>query len=299
MDTGCLLCPRRCGVDRGAGEVGFCGAGKLPLVARAAPHLWEEPCLIGQGGSGTVFFGGCNLRCVFCQNHVISGGKVGHELTAEQLCATFLLLQEQGVSNINLVTPTPWVPQIKAALDRAWERGLYLPVVYNTGGYELPETVDSLRGYVGVYLPDFKYMDTALAARYSAAPDYPEVAKRALAAMMEQRGTAVYDGEGRMTKGVIVRHLILPGHTEDSMRVLDYLHSAYGDDLVISIMNQYTPMAEMTGNLARRVSDKEYQAVVAFARRIGITNAYLQEGDAASESFIPSFNGEGVVTDTE
>lgn len=291
---GCQLCPRRCGADRSSGECGYCGVTEQVTVARAAPHLWEEPCLVGEGGSGTVFFSGCNLRCVFCQNHIIRDGKVGRSVTSATLSEIFLSLYRQGVSNINLVTPTPWVPQIKEALELAWENGFPLPVVYNSSGYELVETLASLRGYIGVYLPDFKYMSSSLAARYSGAYDYPEIAKRALDEMVKQRGNACYNSDGQMTKGVIVRHLILPGHTEDSMAVLEYLYTSYRDDVVISIMNQYTPMPGMTGELARRVSEREYRDVVDYARRLGIRNAYIQEGEAASESFIPSFNGEGV-----
>lgn len=295
MTNGCYLCPRACGVDREAGRIGYCGGGKNVLVTRAAPHLWEEPCLVGKHGSGTVFFGGCNLRCVFCQNRVICDGSVGKELSPAALAATFLSLQEKGVSNINLVTPTPWVPQIKEALAIAWQRGLYLPTVYNCGGYESVTTLAALRGDIGIYLPDFKYLDPALAARCSDAPDYPEVAKRALEEMVNQRPYAVYDGEGQMTKGVIVRHLVLPGQIENSMQVLEYLHSAYGDDIVISLMSQYTPMAGMTGSLARRVTAEEYESVVSFARSLGIVNAYIQDGEAASDSFIPAFDGEGVI----
>lgn len=295
MKTGCQLCPRRCGADRKGGERGYCGVSDRILVARAAPHLWEEPCLVGEKGSGTVFFGGCNLRCVFCQNRAIRDGHVGQELSVDQLADVFLSLQEQGVANVNLVTPTPWIPEIKAALELAWERGLYLPIVYNGGGYERRETLRSFRGYAGVYLPDFKYMDAALAASCSDAPDYPDVAKRALEEMVTQRPYAVYDGAGQMQKGVIVRHLVLPGYTENSMQVLDYLHSAYGDDIVISLMSQYTPMPGMKGSLARRVTPEEYETVVTFARRIGIVNAYLQDGEAASESFIPAFHSEGIL----
>jgi len=291
----CTRCPRHCQVDRENGAIGFCGAGRLPRVARAAPHLWEEPCLVGQGGSGTVFFSGCPLRCVFCQNQSISREGVGYAVTVEKLSDIFLSLGEQGVANLNLVTPTPWVEEIKAALTLAWDKGFWLPTVYNTSGYEEPAVIDGLAGYISVYLPDFKYMDAALGARLSGVSDYPEVAKRSLDRMVHQRGTPHINAEGLMTRGVIVRHLVLPGHVDDSKRVIAYLHETYGDEIYLSLMSQYTPMPGMTGELARTLSAEEYEEVVDFARTIGVTQAFLQEGGAASESFIPAFNGEGVI----
>ena len=285
----CDICPRKCSSDRSQGQKGFCGVGDLPVVCRAAPHLWEEPCICGENGSGTVFFAGCNLKCVFCQNAKISRGGEGREYTPSDLADLYLELQAKGVSNINLVTPSPWVNHIKASLDIAWERGLFIPIVYNCGGYESVEAIRSLRGYVGIYMPDFKYMSEELGRKYSFAPDYPEVAKRALYEMVCQRSDAVYDGDGMMVKGVIVRHLILPSHIEDSMRVLEYLHSEYGDSIVISIMSQYTPMPNMLPPLDRRVSEEEYRAVVEYAKSIGIRKAYIQDGESAVESFIPDF----------
>lgn len=286
----CSLCPRECGADRENGKIGFCGVGEDPIVCRAAPHMWEEPCICGKNGSGTVFFAGCNLRCVFCQNSKISRGGAGRVHTPSSLADIYLDLQEKGVSNINLVTPSPWSEQIKRSLDIAWERGLYIPTVYNCGGYEKAETIRSLRGYIGVYMPDFKYMDASLARRYSSAPNYPEIAKRALYEMVNQRGDTVYDSDGMMVKGVIVRHLILPSHTDDSMRVLEYLHREYGNSIVISIMSQYTPMPNMSAPLDRRVSEDEYRSVVEYAKSIGIENAFIQDGGSAKESFIPDFS---------
>lgn len=288
--SACMLCPRMCRADRENGEVGYCLSGGEMRISRSAPHYWEEPCICGEKGSGTVFFSGCNLRCVFCQNSKISRGGVGRQVSEDELADIFLELQGKGVSNINLVTPTPWINGIKEALDIAWQKGFYLPIIYNTGGYERVESLKSLRGYIGVYLPDFKYFSSELAERLSGAPDYPEVAKRALYEMVSQRGDASFDSDGMMTKGVIVRHLVLPGHTDDSMRVLEYLHSEYGDSIMISIMSQYTPMAGMTGELSRALTDKEYGEVVAFAQKIGISNAYIQDGESAKESFIPEFN---------
>ena len=291
----CCLCPHVCGVLRQYGQTGFCGCGDRPVIARAAPHYWEEPCISGSRGSGAVFFSGCNLGCVFCQNRELSRGHAGFPVGTERLSEIFLELQEKGVHNINLVTPTPWAEFIPPALELAWEQGLWIPVVYNCGGYELPTVIDSLRGYVGVYLPDFKYMDPSLAAVLSGAPDYPEIAKVSLDRMVAQRGEAVFDGDGMMIKGVIVRHLVLPGHTDDSVRILDYLHREYGNSIYISIMNQYTPMPGMTGELSRRLTDREYAEVVAYARGAGITNGFIQEGGTAEESFIPVWDGEGVV----
>jgi len=297
--SSCTLCPRFCRVDRLGGQRGFCRAGELALVTRAAPHQWEEPCLCGESGSGTVFFGGCNLGCVFCQNRAISRGAVGTPVTVEGLAAIFLSLAEQGVSNLNLVTPTPWVPQIKAALNAAWDKGFWLPVVYNGGGYENPSVIASLRGYVSVYLPDFKYFDPALGQALSGVPDYPARAMEALREMVYQRGEPRFDGDGLMTRGVIVRHLVLPGHVDDSKKILSYLHHEYGDSIYISIMSQYTPMAGMTGELSRPLSEEEYAEVVDHALSLGIRNAFIQEGSAVGESFIPTFDGEGVLPNTQ
>ncbi|MBE6581838.1 MAG: radical SAM protein [Ruminococcaceae bacterium] len=285
----CNLCPRACGAERDNGIIGFCGVGSTPIVGRIAPHLWEEPCICTGSGSGTVFFSGCNLRCSFCQNGKISNGKLGREMTEKELAEAYISLQDMGVSNINFVTPTPWVPNIKRSLDLAWEMGLYLPTVYNCGGYESVEALRSLNGYIGVYLPDFKYMDAELGRRFSGVGDYPEVAKRALYEMVDQRGEAVYNSDGTMVKGVIVRHLVLPNHVDDSIRVLDYLHREYGDSIVISIMSQYTPQPNAPGELNRKLTAEEYDTVVNYAESIGIKNAYIQDGESASESFIPEF----------
>ena len=290
----CTLCPRKCGIDRSI-KSGFCGCTDVLRVARAAPHFWEEPCISGTDGSGAVFFSGCNLRCVFCQNKPLSYGYEGIDIDVSRLSDIFIELQSKGVHNINLVTPTPWTDKIKAALDLAWQKGLWLPVVYNCGGYESVSALRSLSGYISVYLPDFKYMDCRLAERFSCAPDYPEAAKRALYEMVDQRGGAVFDENGIMTRGVIVRHLVLPGHTDDSMRVLDYLRSEYGDEIYISIMNQYTPSPGMKGELSAPLSAEEYGLVVDYARKIGIKNGFIQEGETAKESFIPVWDGTGVI----
>lgn len=290
----CELCPRRCGADRSVGR-GVCGADDTLRVARAALHMWEEPCITGARGSGTVFFSGCPLRCVYCQNYEISRGIAGRAITVRRLADIFLELQSQGAHNINLVTPTHYVPQILAALELARAGGLSLPVVYNSGGYELPETLRSLRGFVDIYMPDFKYASPALAQAYSGAPDYPDVAKAALAEMVAQCGTARFDGDV-MTRGVLVRHLVLPGCTRDSKAILKYLRETYGDSIYISIMRQFTPTPACRDypELNRRLSRREYDAVVDYALSLGIENGFTQEGAAAKESFIPPFDLTGV-----
>ncbi len=294
MTKGCNLCPRECGAERVKGQIGFCGCKDTLRVARAAPHFWEEPCISGTRGSGTVFFSGCNLRCVFCQNIDLSRKYIGEEISTERLSEIFIELQGQGVHNINLVTPTPWIAEIKNALDMSWERGLYIPTVFNCGGYESAEAIRSLRGYIGVYLPDFKYIDSKLSGELSLASDYPEQAKKALYEMALQRGDVHFNGEGIMTQGVIVRHLVLPGYIENSLETLEYLYTEYGDSIYISIMNQYTPMAGMKGSLARTVTEAEYREVLDFAEKLGIKSGFIQEGGAAKESFIPEWNGVGV-----
>ena len=252
--TSCRLCPRRCGANRLAGQLGRCHVPADLYLARAALHFWEEPCISGDCGSGTVFFSGCNLGCVFCQNHSIAKADIGKKVSIARIAEIFLELQQKGAANINLVTPTHYVPSIAEALRMAKKNGLTLPIVYNTGGYETVETLRLLDGLVDIYLPDFKYMDPALAKKYSFAPDYPEVAKTALKEMFRQVGKPEFstanetaaesddDAVPLMKKGIIVRHLMLPGCEEDSHAVLKYLYETYGDDIYISIMNQYTPL---------------------------------------------------------
>ena len=244
----CNLCPRECGVDRASGQLGVCGQTEELKVARAALHYWEEPCISGEEGSGAVFFSGCPLHCVFCQNENIANGTTGKKIMVPRLSEIFLELQEKGANNINLVTPGHFVPQIIKALDRARADGLFLPVVYNTSSYENVDTIRMLEGYVDIYLPDFKYMDSRLSARYSHAPDYAKVAKAAVAEMVRQTGKASFlqeDEDGLIKRGTIVRHLTLPGCMEDSKSVLKYLHETYGDTIYISIMNQFTPLSNL------------------------------------------------------
>lgn len=299
--TDCTLCPRQCHANRLAGQRGYCGKAAGLVVARAALHMWEETCISGENGSGTVFFSGCNLGCIFCQNYKISRNgrqhgeqEIGTEITAGRLAGIFLELESQGANNINLVTPTHYVPQIIEALEIAKGEGMNLPVVYNTSGYERAETIRMLEGYVDIYLPDMKYMDPALAAEYSGAPDYPAYAKEALREMVSQTGEfRIEEESGLMTRGVLVRHLVLPGHVRESREVIRYLHDTYGNRILLSIMNQYTPMPQVRDHkhLGRRVTKREYEKVVDYALELGVEYGYIQEGEAALESFIPEFGG--------
>ena len=292
----CRLCPRKCLARRSENKSGFCGGKSLAKVARAALHFWEEPCISGESGSGTVFFSGCTMRCVFCQNREISRGEAGKEITNERLAEIFLELQAKGANNINLVTPMHYAPQIMKALDLARAGGLSLPIVWNTGGWELSESVAAVRDYADIWLTDFKYFDDSLAKALSGAAKYFEIASAALAQMVAQTGEAVFDDDGIMRRGVIVRHLMLPGHLEDTKNVLRYLYETYGDKIWISIMNQYTPLCsdERFPELSRTVSDEEYESAIDFALSLGIENAFVQEGGTVGESFIPPFDLEGV-----
>ena len=299
MSKICTLCPRNCGVDRENGEKGICGQTNRLKVARAALHFWEEPCISGEAGSGTVFFSGCSLHCVFCQNEAIANGTVGKEISIGRLTEIFFELREQGANNINLVTPGHFIPQIREALFRAKEQGLGIPVVYNTSSYESVEALRSLEGLVDIYLPDFKYMNGELAWKYSHAKDYPQVAKAAIAEMVRQTGKPVFDEkgeEGLIKRGTIVRHLTLPGCMEDSKAILAYLYSTYGEQIYISIMNQFTPLENVTAfpELNRKITEDEYDELVDYAIALGIEQGFIQEGETAQESFIPDFDCEGV-----
>lgn len=292
----CTLCPRECHAKRSDGMQGYCRAGNDLLVARAALHMWEEPCISGSKGSGTVFFSGCAMGCLFCQNAEIALGQFGKAISPSRLADIFLKLQEQGAANINLVTAGHYIPQVIEALDISKKQGLFIPIVYNSSGYEKADTLHMLDGYVDIYLPDFKYMDSALSKKYSNAENYSYFAKEAIAEMVRQAPIPVFEEQGMMTKGVIVRHLILPAHTKDSMSILHYLHTTYGSQIYISIMNQYTPMPRMRNDpdLSRKVTAREYNRVMEFAFELGIENGFIQEGDTASESFIPDFHNIGV-----
>lgn len=294
----CNLCPRECGAMRSEGRRGYCLADDGILAARAALHMWEEPCISGTKGSGTVFFSGCNLRCVYCQNYEIAAGK-GKQISVQRLGEIFLELQEKGAANINLVTPDPYVLDIIEAVQEARRNGLILPVVYNGSGYEKREIIKQLSGIVDIFLTDFKYWEPELAEKYSSAPDYPQAAKEALAEMIRITGPPVFDRQGMMQRGVIVRHLLLPGHKRNARAVIRYLYETYGDQIYISLMNQYTPFERLKenpdhGELCRGVTKREYEAVVDYALELGVKNAFIQEGETARESFIPAFNFEGI-----
>lgn len=292
----CLLCPRKCGINRSTGQTGVCGVSSEIKVARAALHYWEEPCISGKRGSGAVFFSGCSLHCVFCQNREISDGKAGKVISKERLSDIFIELADKGANNINLVTPGQYIPDIVWAVNDAKSRGMKLPIIYNTSGYENVTELKLLEGIVDVYLPDFKYMDSTLSARYSRAKDYPSVAKQALSEMVRQQPEVVIDdATGLIQKGVIVRQLLLPGHVNDAKAVLKYLYDTYRDHVYISMMSQFTPIAlKDYPEINRTVTKREYERLVNYALEIGITNAFIQEGDVAKDSFIPAFDCEGV-----
>lgn len=302
MGNGCNLCPRNCLVDRKIGKSGYCGQSDKIYVARADLHMWEEPCISGKEGSGTVFFCGCPLRCIFCQNHKIalgteeSGEKIGKEISISRLKEIFLELQDKGANNINLVTGTHYIPQIATSLKLAKAEGLSIPIVYNTSGYEKVESLRLLEGLVDIYLPDMKYVSRELSKEYSNAENYFEVVSKAIEEMVRQVGEPIFDERGLIKKGVIVRHLVLPGSTKDSKAVFDYLWNMYGNKIYISIMNQYTPMEQIKNHplLSRKVTKREYQKVVDYALSLGWENGFIQEGETAMESFIPGFNGVGV-----
>ncbi len=322
----CNLCPRECLADRSAAP-GFCGGTDNIRIARAALHYFEEPCISGRSGSGAVFFTGCSLRCVFCQNRSIALSEYGEEVSPERLCEIFFELEAKGANNINLVTPTHEAEHIIPVMERAKKEGLKIPFVYNTGSYEKVEVLRHFEGLVDVWLPDLKYFSAELSARYSNAPDYFEVASKAIAEMVRQAGKPVFaknvddaaagsdtggngnavanddagliSETGLIKRGVIVRHLVLPGCTKDSKDVIRYLYETYGNSIYISIMNQYTPLikgrdATAFPELTRRLTKREYAKVVDYAINLGVENAYIQEGKTAEESYIPAFDGTGV-----
>lgn len=293
----CTLCPRNCNVDREAGERGVCGVtGEGILGARAALHMWEEPCISGECGSGTVFFSGCSLRCIYCQNYEIAHAETGKRITVERLSEIFLELAKKGAHNINLVTPTHYTPEIIRAVLRARACGLTLPIIYNCSGYEKVETLKMLEGIVDIYLTDFKYMEPDLAVKFSKAPDYPTIAKEALKEMVRQTGAPVFDENDLMKKGVIVRHLLLPNHLKNAKAVVQYVYETYGDQVYLSLMNQYTPLPQVRHipELNRKVTDREYEKLLDYAIDLGVEQAFIQEGETAEESFIPSFSCEGI-----
>ncbi len=290
----CRLCSRRCGIDR-THNVGACGVTDKLYVSRAALHMWEEPPISGTRGSGTIFFSGCSLGCVFCQNRNISRGISGTEITTDRLAEIMLELENGGAHNINLVTPTHYVPTIREAIIRARRQGLTVPTVYNTGSYDTVETLRMLDGLIDIYLPDFKYYRPQTAELYSHAADYPTVARAAIAEMVRQTGGAELDADGLMTRGTVVRILLLPGHVAEAKLILHYLYTTYGDSIYLSLMNQYTPMQGMPPPLDRPVTHKEYDLLTDYALRLGVSNCFIQDGGTAEESFIPPFDNTGVL----
>lgn len=299
----CSICPRQCNIDRQLNK-GFCGESDTVRLARAALHFYEEPPISGSNGSGAIFFSGCNLKCVFCQNESIANNNTGIAVSIEKLADIMLDLQSQNAHNINLVTPSHYIYQIKKALILAKEKGLTIPIVYNSSGYELASSIRELDGLVDIYLPDFKYMDDELAVKYSKAPNYSNYAKETIAEMFRQTGSPSFDDKGLMTKGVIVRHLLLPLAVNNAKNVISYLHDTYEDNIYISIMNQYTPMtdtpsmksvATLYPELFRKVTKREYNRLLDFVLSLNITNAFFQEGETASDSFIPDFDYTGIL----
>ena len=292
----CNICPRNCNAERSKGNFGICGVGDKIKIARASLHCWEEPCISGDTGSGTIFFSGCNLNCIFCQNEDISHQCFGKEITDERLVEIMFELSAKGAANINLVTPTHFAENLIPILEKAKKDGLKIPILYNSGGYEKVETLKKLEGLIDIYMPDFKYWDKALAKEYSKAEDYPEVAKKAIEEMVRQQPKVVFDDVGMMKKGVLIRHMMMPQGLSDSEKVMEYLYNTYGDKVYFSIMSQYTPTKAVEKHplLKNRVTEEEYDALIDFCCDMGMENAFTQEGEAADESFIPPFTLEGI-----
>lgn len=286
----CMLCPRKCGVNRYA-KKGACGANERLKVAYYSLHEWEEPVISGENGSGAIFFSHCNMKCIYCQNKKISTDGYGKYISMKRLKEIILSLQEKGAHNINLVTPTHYVPQIASVLRKIKGNELKIPVIYNTSSYENVGTIVMMKNLVDIYLADLKYFDDSLAVNYSHAKDYFEVASMAIDEMYRQVGPFLLNGNGMLTKGLIVRVLVLPGHVDDAKKIINYVYKTYGDDVLISIMSQFTPVNSCVyNNLNRRITDEEYDDVINYALDLGIKNAFMQEGEAAQESFIPKFN---------
>ena len=291
MIDNCLLCPHNCGVNRNNGEIGYCGCGEDMIIARYSLHMWEEPCISGNSGSGTIFFSHCNLKCVFCQNYDISTLNMGRIVSIEKFSDICIKLQKNGASNINLVTGTMYVPMIVKGIKLAKDKGLVIPVIYNTSGYDNVDTIKMLDGIVDVYLPDLKYYDDNLACKYSKCSNYFKYASLAIEEMYKQVGKPIFDNNGMIKKGVIVRHLILPNSIFDSKKIIKYLYYKYHDDIIISIMNQYTQVRHLEyEELNNKVNDNDYDNVINYAYDLGVRNAYIQEGDTQNDSFIPDFS---------
>jgi putative pyruvate formate lyase activating enzyme len=292
----CNLCPRKCYVNRLDGELGFCNASKDVKIAKVSLHMWEEPCISGMAGSGTVFFSNCNLRCVFCQNHEISHEDTGKTVSINRLSEIFLEQQQRGALNINLVTPTHYVPQIIEALKLSKSKGLNIPILYNSNGYENIDTIKALKGFIDVYLPDLKYYKDKYALKYSISPNYFSTARLAISEMVSQVGEAKFDDNGIIQKGVIIRHLMLPGLLFDSKKVIDFIYTTFGDCVYISLMNQYTPMhkANKYPEINKPLNPNHYDTLIDYCLSLGITNCFIQEGETSSTAFVPDFDLSGV-----
>ena len=290
----CEICPRRCKVNRNKNELGYCRASNKLKIGGYHLHMWEEPIITGNNGSGTIFFSYCNLGCVYCQNYDISFNNIGEEITIERFKDICLELQSMGAININLVTPTHYIPLIKEGLILAKNNGLKIPIVYNTSSYENVESLKLLEGLIDIYLPDFKYYDNNL-GKYSNVKDYFEVASLALEEMYRQVGAPVYEND-ILTKGIIVRHLVLPHHNDDSKKIIKYLYNKYGDNIILSIMNQYTNIKKLKyKELNDKVTKEEYNSLIDYACDLGIENCFIQEEESQSESFIPKFKGDKLI----
>lgn len=296
MMHSCRLCGRDCGIDRSRGELGACRMPDYPIVARASLHEWEEPCLSGTRGSGTVFFSGCSLNCRFCQNEPISRGRVGKAVDVDRLAQIYLELQERGAHNINLVTPTHFILPILQSLSSAKNNGLFIPIVYNTASYESEEALELLGGSVDIFLADAKYYSPALSKKLSSAENYFDVCRRAVNKMFSLVGSPKISADGLMEKGIIIRVLLLPGELDDAEKIIETLYGDFGDDVFFSLMSQYTPTPAVAQDplLSRRVSAEEYSELLAYAEDLGIAYGFTQEGEAAAESFIPAFDLRGV-----
>lgn len=287
----CTLCPRHCGANRSGGQRGFCGAGQTVRIARTMLHRWEEPCLVGAHGAGAVFFSHCTLRCIYCQNAAISHEGDGSDVTEEELARLFLSLARQGAATLDLVTPTHYTPQILRALSLARKNGLTLPVVWNTSGYETVENVSRIAGAADIFLPDLKYAAEESGRLYSAAPDYAAAAQAAVTAMVKQLGPVQFSADGQLLRGVLVRHLVLPGHRRESIALVRWLWENFGDRVQLSLMRQYTPLfrAAEFPPLHRHLTTFEYESVVDAARALGMTRVYVQGAEAVGAQYVPDF----------
>lgn len=292
----CMLCPRNCKINRNSEIKGYCGANNQIKVARAALYQWEEPCISGTNGSGTVFFSNCNLKCVFCQNHKISQEGVGEYISIQRLSEIFLELEHQGAHNINLVTPTHYAYHIIDAIKLSKQEGLSIPILYNSSGYENVETIKLLKGLIDVYLPDIKYFNDKYAIQYSNAPNYFSYATRTIKEMVAQVGEVSFDKNGIIKKGVIIRHLMLPGLLFDSKKIIDFIYNNFNNSVYISIMNQYTPMhkAYLFKEINKPLNSKHYDCLIDYALSLGITNGFIQDSGTSSESFVPAFDLKGI-----